>query len=1029
MTKGKRWLQVYRMPEAVSMTLLVLLATVLTSVLSYNPAYAVDNDKGNGRYTALELGKSARFRVYATRGEFINFTVSPGERSGNAGDDCATISVKSSDGKTVLSNGGKEQSTCNNGTPTSVKVTYRVPNINIGNQSEAYTIDFDAGSDGDLIDAQDDAQGYEWRIWVSSDKAYGTHQEHGRVWFEGDRGLFTWQDTTGDKDLSKNMADFSFRYVRLDGYRYDMTYKGYQGIWSEFYGGIYGSARNDKDKTPAYTSFYKYFNKDPGLNIDGAKGANKAYVFVDCDSAEALVTCPNLPIFASEPITSTDANGKAGERNTGNPIPNENKDPNASSGFRYTGYNPAVNLAGGTVTIPYESMQSGYIRLKITLNGNTNNPLCQMDININDSDGRGSETWNFDTAGLKDCDTGTYKNTTNPYINPTSRLTISAQAVHLGEMHFITTDTERLGGVTIKGNGLSETRQRADKKSTSTDTWIVWYDPFNRSDGDVCGSAPSRVADGGGVYSGSTSWDSMSSGRARQPGGSIYTIGSRVAANSGAAADKWRLPTDSNVAGGVHGWKPASSGCNWTGDSSANGTAASNSTWGNKRNIENWAYAYVDPEAQEFTIGGSDYELTPTVGASSERLSANQPVTFSYKVAINRATSNTTSWSVRSVIIQPGVTLPSDYFNGFDGTGRTCASYYRSGAVVSNPARVTCQDAVATSGLSGSGTFPGTTINDENVSQSYPVGTRICRALVVDSYNQNAQPNARTSALTCAVVVVAPSVHVWGSDVRVGSGFVTGDYLSSKITATLTLANGNYKGSWVEYGALASSSITNFSSGSGLNAAAASSDPRTWSKLTFANKTLGSLGNFASSQNLGTIPDVKRYLIGAASQAELNLTQTSSDMTVGTYEGNRVYVVEGTVTITGDIINNSPRSGVSALTQMIIIADNINIAPNVKQIDAWLIAPVSTAANTGVINTCLLPGNDQRLSTNVCNVALKINGPLMADTVLPRRTSGEGKDPAEVYDLRGDAYIWARKISEANGSIHTTSIRELPPRY
>lgn len=75
-----------------------------------------------------------------------------------------------------------------------------------------------------LIDTNEDVQGYEWRAWVSTDSG-GSNQVHGRVWFDGASSLHTWQDTADSSDLSGNSADFTFRYVRGDGYRYDMKYR------------------------------------------------------------------------------------------------------------------------------------------------------------------------------------------------------------------------------------------------------------------------------------------------------------------------------------------------------------------------------------------------------------------------------------------------------------------------------------------------------------------------------------------------------------------------------------------------------------------------------------------------------------------------------------------------------------------------------------------------------------------------------------------------------------------------------------
>ena len=63
-----------------------------------------------------------------------------------------------------------------------------------------------------------------------------------------------------------------------------------------------------------------------------------------------------------------------------------------------------------------------------------------------------------------------------------------------------------------------------------------------------------------------------------------------------------------------------------------------------------------------------------------------------------------------------------------------------------------------------------------------------------------------------------------------------------------------------------------------------------------------------------------------------------------------------------------------------------------------------------------------------------MNGPVITNMLYLRRTAGSGpdtqsSDPAEVFNLRPDAYAWARNKTEALGALTTTYMVELPPRY
>jgi len=237
-------------------------------------------------------------------------------------------------------------------------------------------------------------------------------------------------------------------------------------------------------------------------------------------------------------------------------------------------------------------------------------------------------------------------------------------------------------------------------------------------------------------------------------------------------------------------------------------------------------------------------------------------------------------------------------------------------------------------------------------------------------------------------------------------------------------------GSWAEYGVFApqptplASSVSGFASATGFMGGGVTEDQATWSKLTFANTN--PYGSFASPAGMGMIPNIGRYLT-QVSTGVVPPTNVST-VTIGPggidpstlASGSHVINATGVVTITGDVIRDP-----TTTDQLVIIAPSINIIGAVRQIDAWLIAP------QGTIDTCT--DGPPVLTRGDCNVALKVNGPITAKQLSLRRTAGADKDTpgdaAETFNLRGDAYIWAHRLSHSTSTYQTTGLRELPPRY
>jgi hypothetical protein len=150
----------------------------------------------------------------------------------------------------------------------------------------------------------------------------------------------------------------------------------------------------------------------------------------------------------------------------------------------------------------------------------------------------------------------------------------------------------------------------------------------------------------------------------------------------------------------------------------------------------------------------------------------------------------------------------------------------------------------------------------------------------------------------------------------------------------------------------------------------------------------------------------------------------------------------GTVTITGNLQYTGDTLKENAdIPQLIIIANRINIDPSVTRVDGWLVAKSTGAADSGgIIDTCTLPGgytNDKHttgLTGKNCSEVLTVNGPVMAEKLWLRRTGGSGTggnsgDPAEIFNLRADAYLWAQSRVTGSSRIQTTYTKEMAPRF
>ncbi len=297
--------------------------------------------------------------------------------------------------------------------------------------------------------------------------------------------------------------------------------------------------------------------------------------------------------------------------------------------------------------------------------------------------------------------------------------------------------------------------------------------------------------------------------------------------------------------------------------------------------------------------------------------------------------------------------------------------------------------------------------------------------------------------IDCKGVIHAPkpaAVQVWGNDLRVGGRFNgdTTDTNDAAIRARLLQSSAGVPyGSWGEYGVLAPGNVVGVASGSGLAGNTLSDDQSQWSPLTFANSAIAdprcatAKGCYGTGDSMGRLPD----LVTAVDNNMFHgVTVQNGVCSIGatTVNANSSQIVRcnGTLTITGNIQLAGGPFTEQSLPQFIVIADRINIRNSVTRIDAWLVAQGSN----GAINTCSDVAPTASLSYSICDNPLVVNGPTIAKTLLLRRTANADggtptSAPAERFNLRSDAYIWSYRQANRSGSLTTSYVRELAPRY
>lgn len=441
------------------------------------------------------------------------------------------------------------------------------------------------------------------------------------------------------------------------------------------------------------------------------------------------------------------------------------------------------------------------------------------------------------------------------------------------------------------------------------------------------------------------------------------------------------------------------------------------------------------------------YNLIPKVNVGNSVAYPGNGVSFTHATESSGAIDRDVGFSIYDVILRPGST--KDTMGVQDNVADVCASFAEPGATCSQADTASIPGGNITAGTqSGWFSDPGqSTIMPPN---NAPIGTKVCRVFAVDpAQRTGGSPgdiivNKRVSAPRCAVIAKKPKVQIHGGDIRI----------RGNIDTATSSANGMTYGSWVEYGAFSTLGNNGFASGSGWN----NGTPGAFgavSKLTFANIDDGGaprygyyafsdapslVNQFTTAASAGTVGgslDLNTLASGTYKAGDVTITPSPIGQ-VGGKGKSIVIVADGTVTIAGDITYAAPNpdgtfTNMEELPQVIIIAHTIKIAGSVGQIDSWLLT-TGTMADQGSINTCSDVSLATDLTASICKNKLIVNGPVSTSKLHLRRTAGsdtaaQAGDPAEVFNLRPDAYLWGVRQASAAGKAQTTYSVELPPRY
>lgn len=385
----------------------------------------------------------------------------------------------------------------------------------------------------------------------------------------------------------------------------------------------------------------------------------------------------------------------------------------------------------------------------------------------------------------------------------------------------------------------------------------------------------------------------------------------------------------------------------------------------------------------------------------------------------------------------------------------------------------------------GSGTFEWTHEGNKDYWAVYPSSCRtVAKKPSVAVWNGGVHTQGSVDSATSPRYIDQPFAKVLGSGSDLGSYrnywsnyFDFHDYQDDNNELNQFLADNaagivsgaKTFGSWVEYLLNVNNRIGTFASAAAFARGSDSGEAAKISALTISN---------TNPQDLGGSD------IGADSTFRNRLVQYFYDKSTGRYEDaknqgilrgsiteSHILTADGDITIDDNIIlDDRTYRSIYELPQVVIYAKgNINIASNVKRVDAWLISEngkVNTCANADgsqfAANSTETDASDVRSGQSpfrgaACTNQLMINGPIIADGMITNRSYGSDPDkksspnygggdnmpanayndehmqrytPAEIFNLRADNYLWAYAQAGRYDSSYTEAYtRELAPRY
>jgi hypothetical protein len=452
------------------------------------------------------------------------------------------------------------------------------------------------------------------------------------------------------------------------------------------------------------------------------------------------------------------------------------------------------------------------------------------------------------------------------------------------------------------------------------------------------------------------------------------------------------------------------------------------------------------------------YTLKPVITSDKDVAEVGSTVHLSSNVSNVGPTASpvSTQWRTTQIIVRGAGTAVPQINNtsgrqSAAGTG-PCAFYAARS--------VECTAAPLDSGTESIAVPRGAIAERDVIVGDLKTGDKLCFGNSVQPFSSTSN-NWLHSELVCLIVSKKPSVNITGGDVIVGKGLNgVSDIVTSTTSKQITDSERRIFGSWGEYGVIADGSISGMASASGYAGGqiiGASPTANAFCSVSFLTITNAGTNTCSGATAKGNYP-MKTGFPAIASEFTVNkgpLSGTDSaplkvgDLDTGVYSATgTVFIDAGTIKKGRSVIIKAPtanivikgnitydeQGGLNSLRdipQLVLIANSIKINGGVTNVDSWLVA----TGSVGEIKTCNDITSKAELKSTVCSNPLTVNGPVVAKRLYLWRTAGaetglETKNPAEVFNLRPDAYLWATSYKSANNPrLQTSSTIELPPRY